>query len=98
MICHKLSRQCISATVSHNNDPRGGKTHASLVSCSSFRGTSCHPLLSADAVGARWKSLPAFANLFGLYGRGHYTARTLGRRRDGRCASAPLSPVGHLGL
>jgi len=45
-----------------------------------------------------WGSLPALADLLGLYGRGDRKAWALGRRRDGRCPVSPLQPLGTSGF
>jgi hypothetical protein len=96
MRCRIRARQCISATVDHNYEPRGVKTYAIFGSDRPCQRTFCDPRLSADPVFDRRDPLPAFADLLGLYGRGDRAAWALGGRRDGHCAALPLPSVGHL--
>jgi hypothetical protein len=95
MSCRIRARQCISATVDHNYEPRGVKTYAIFGSDRPFRRTFCDTRLSAYAVRDRRDPLPAFADLFGVYGRGDRAAWALGRLRDGHCPVLPLPPLGH---
>jgi hypothetical protein len=95
MSCRIRARQCISATVDHNYEPRGVKTYAIFGSDRPFRCTFCDPRLSAHAVGDRWIALPAPADLLGLYGRSDRAARALGGGRDGNCPGSALPPLGH---
>jgi hypothetical protein len=95
MSCRIRARQCISATVDHNYEPRGVKTYAIFGSDRPFRCTFCDPRLSAHAVRDRRDPLPAFANLLGLYGRGDRAAWDLGGGRDGHCSVLPLPPLGY---
>ena len=96
MSCRIRARQCISATVDHNYEPRGVKTYAIFGSDRPFQRTFCDPRLSAHPVLDRRDPLPAFADLLGLYGRGDRAAWALGGGRDGHCPALPLPPVGHL--
>jgi hypothetical protein len=98
MSCRIRARQCISATVDHNYEPRGVKTYAIFGSDRPFQRTFCDPRLSADPVLDRRDPLPAPADLLGLYGRGDRAARALGGGRDGHCAALPLPPLGHRGV
>jgi hypothetical protein len=95
MSCRIRARQCISATVDHNYEPRGVKTYAIFGSDRPFRCTFCDTRLSAHAVLDRRGALPAPANLFGVYGRCDRAAWALGRGRDGHCPVLPLPPLGH---
>ena len=95
MTCRIRARQCISATVDHNYEPRGVKTYAIFGSDRPFHRTLCDTRLSAHAVRDRWVPLPASADLFGVYGRGDRAAWALGRWRDGHCSVLPLPSLGH---
>jgi len=95
MNCRLSARQCISATVDRNNGAFGGKTDASFVRYRPLRRACCHPRVSAHPVRDCRDSLPAFANLLGLSGRGDRAARAVGGGRDGNCPALPLPSVGH---
>jgi hypothetical protein len=95
MSCRIRGRQCISATVDHNYEPRGVKTYAIFGSDRPFQRTFCDPRLSAHAVRDRRDPLPAFANLLGLYGRGDRAAWDLGGGLARPCPASALPPLGH---
>jgi hypothetical protein len=94
MNCRIRARQCISATVDHNYEPRGVKTYAIFGSDRPFHRTLCDTRLSAHAVRDRWVPLPASADLFGVYGRGDRAAWALGRLRDGHCPVFAAATLG----
>ena len=98
MSCRIRARQCISATLDHNYEPRGVKTYAIFGSDRPFQRTFCDPRLSAHAVRDRRDPLPAFANLLGLYGRGDRAAWDLGGGRDGHCSVLRCHPWGTAGF
>src|SRR3984957_17061563 len=56
------------------------------------------PLLPADTLRPYRPSVPLFADLFGLYGRGDRTPWPLGWLLDGAGARVPLPPLGRLRL
>src|ERR1700729_3452006 len=56
------------------------------------------PLLPAHIIEPGWPSVPVFADLFGLYGRGDRAPRPLGGLLDGRGARVPMPPLGRLRL
>ncbi len=95
MSCRIRARQCISATLDHNYEPRGVKTYAIFGSDRPFQRTFCDPRLSAHAVRDRRDPLPAFANLLGLYGRGDRAAWDLGGGVARPCPASALPPLGH---